>query len=140
MLEEHPLEHLRWIPWVDYSELPAWIRRADICLGIFGTSDKAARVIPNKVFQVLACGRPLITRISPAIQELEAATQTEIYFVPPGDAFSLAAAVLRAAAPEAKREEGPLYSRVTEWFGPRAVGFSALAHLNRLLKRPPSGT
>ena len=34
---------------------------ADAILGIFGTSDKALRVIPNKVYQGLAVGRAVLT-------------------------------------------------------------------------------
>jgi glycosyltransferase involved in cell wall biosynthesis len=37
------------------------INHSDVCLGIFGTTDKADRVIPHKAYEVLACGKPLIT-------------------------------------------------------------------------------
>lgn len=45
------------------------ITKADVCLGIFGDSDKAKLVIPNKVFQIIAMKKPLITGDSPAIKE-----------------------------------------------------------------------
>lgn len=70
MLDRAPLPKLEWVDWVAYSELPERIAFADVCLGIFGASDKAASVIPNKVFQIIACGKPLITRDSTAIREL----------------------------------------------------------------------
>ena len=50
------------VDWVDYADLVSWISRADLCLGIFGTSEKAASVIPNKVYQVVAAGRPVCPR------------------------------------------------------------------------------
>jgi glycosyltransferase involved in cell wall biosynthesis len=93
MLAETPLPKLRWVEWVDYADLRDWIAAADVCLGIFGTSDKAASVIPNKVFQVVAAGRPVITRDSPAIRELLEPVPHCVSLVPPGDAHALAEAV-----------------------------------------------
>jgi glycosyltransferase involved in cell wall biosynthesis len=94
MLSDDPLPHVQWTDWVDYAQLNRCIADADLCLGIFGTSDKAASVIPNKVFQIVAAGRPLITRDSPAIRELLSPSPPCSYLVSPGDAHALAAAVL----------------------------------------------
>lgn len=93
LVDLHPLEHLNWIPWVPYRELVDWIDHADVCLGIFGDSNKASRVIPNKVFQIIAMGKPLITRDSPAIRELLAPDMPGIYLIPPANSEALVAAI-----------------------------------------------
>jgi glycosyltransferase involved in cell wall biosynthesis len=85
------------VPWVEYERLPTEIRRAGCSLGIFGTSEKAQRVIPNKAFQTIACAAPLITADTPAARELLVADESAL-LVPPGDAGSLADAVRRLAA------------------------------------------
>ena len=77
---------------IPYAQLPARIHRADILLGVFGTTQKADRVIPNKVFQALAAGRPVITRESEAYPP-EARDSEAFAFVQPGDPQALAAAV-----------------------------------------------
>jgi glycosyltransferase involved in cell wall biosynthesis len=92
-LQEQTLPRLRWIEWVDYFDLKDWIQRADVCLGIFGTSEKAASVIPNKVFQTVVAGRPLITRDSPAVRELLSPSAPCVYLVPAGNPEALAQAV-----------------------------------------------
>jgi glycosyltransferase involved in cell wall biosynthesis len=88
------MAHIRFEDWLPYEELPQRIGRASILLGIFGSSAKAGRVIANKVFQALACGRPLITRDSGAFPTaLRTDPACGISFIPAGDPIALAAAV-----------------------------------------------
>ena len=85
------------MPWVEYERLPGELGAAGCALGIFGTSPKAARVIPNKAYQALACGTPLITGDTPAARELLTDEENAL-LVPPGDAAALAGAMRRVAA------------------------------------------
>lgn len=64
------VSNLRFVEPVPYLSLPEAIAKADLSLGIFGNSDKAQRVIPNKVFQALAMGKPVLTGDSPAVREV----------------------------------------------------------------------
>lgn len=86
--------HINFENWCPYDRLAERIGQADILLGVFGTSAKAGRVIPNKAYQALACGRPLITRKSDAYPEtLRKGHDCGIMFVPAGDSQILAASV-----------------------------------------------
>jgi glycosyltransferase involved in cell wall biosynthesis len=93
LLEQRP-PNVEWVDWVEYDRLPAELHRAGCALGIFGTSAKAARVIPNKAFQALACGVPLVTADTPAARELLRDGESGL-LVPPGDPEALAGAVRR---------------------------------------------
>ena len=95
LLLERP-SNVEHVPWVEYERLPDELRRAGCALGIFGTSEKARRVIPNKVFQAIACGTPIVTADTPAARELLADRESAM-LVQPGDAEALAAAVTRLA-------------------------------------------
>jgi len=111
MLDESPIPLLQWIPWVDYRELRQWIQRSDLCLGIFGESGKATRVIPNKVFQVLAAGKPILTRDSPAIRELLDPDMAGVTLVPPANPSALAAGIREISG--SKRTSHVIFHRET---------------------------
>jgi len=86
---------VRFVDWVPYEQLPAEIAGCDIGLGIFGTTDKAQRVVPNKVYQILAGGRPLITADTPAVRDLFDCDGSQgVCLIPAGDPRALAAAVI----------------------------------------------
>ena len=88
--------NVEWVEWVEYEQLPEEIQRAGCALGVFGTSAKASRVIPNKAFQALACGTPLVTADTPAARELLVDGESAL-LVPAGDPEALAGAVRRLA-------------------------------------------
>ncbi|GGM26466.1 hypothetical protein GCM10007977_029590 [Dactylosporangium sucinum] len=86
---------VRWLPWVSPDELPRVVADHDVCLGIFGTTSKAHRVVPNKVFQGAAAGCAIVTAdTGPQRRALAGAG----LLVPPGDAAALAGALERLAA------------------------------------------
>jgi glycosyltransferase involved in cell wall biosynthesis len=74
------------------SALVQRLKHAQILLGVFGTTPKAARVVPNKVFQSLALGRAVITAATPAIHEFFTPGE-HLWTVPAGDAEALVEAI-----------------------------------------------
>ena len=97
--------------WVEYERLPDELQAAGCALGIFGTSAKAARVIPNKAFQALACGTPLDHRRHARPRGSCSADGESALLVPPGDAGGARggdpAAGRRRGAGRADREPWP---------------------------------
>lgn len=88
-----------WHPWVDADDLPGLVAEHDVCLGIFGTTPKALRVVPNKVYQGLAAGRAVVT--SDTVPQRRALGDA-VEYVAPGDAQALAH-ILSSLASEPER-------------------------------------
>jgi glycosyltransferase involved in cell wall biosynthesis len=88
-----------WLPWVEPEDLPKLVADHDICLGVFGTSAKARRVVPNKVYQGAAAGCAVVTSDTPPQRRL---LGDRAVLVPPGDPGRLAEALRSLAADPAK--------------------------------------
>ncbi|HHF3034288.1 TPA: glycosyltransferase [Vibrio diabolicus] len=58
------------LEWINYGGLNDLILNSDICLGIFGTSNKAKCVVPNKIYQIMATGKPFVTAKTVALEPL----------------------------------------------------------------------
>lgn len=69
-IRKHNLNNVVLHGWLRHDQLPDAIARLDLCLGIFGRSGKADRVVPNKLFHYAAKKKCIITRTSPALQEV----------------------------------------------------------------------
>jgi glycosyltransferase involved in cell wall biosynthesis len=81
--------NIRFESWIPYEKLPDRIARAHILLGVFGPTVLTDLVIPNKMFQSMAVGRPVITSISRAYKDSLEKTNT-IGWVPGGNPHALA--------------------------------------------------
>jgi glycosyltransferase involved in cell wall biosynthesis len=127
---------VRWLDWVPAAELPALVAGHHVCLGIFGTGDKARRVVPNKVFQGAAAGCAIVTSdTAPQRRALAGAA----VLVPPGDADALATALLRLAADrtELARLRRQARELAEQQFAPEQIVAPLVARLAQ--RRVPAG-
>jgi len=99
LVERLQLPNLSLIEWLPYEQLRERIYRADIGLGIFGVTDKAQRVIPNKVYQMMACATtPIVSGRTPAIAEL-LTDGTDVVLCDCGSGEAIVAAIQRLRDP-----------------------------------------
>jgi glycosyltransferase involved in cell wall biosynthesis len=94
LLDDIP-PNVKHIPWVGYEELASIYASSGVALGVFGDSAKTDRVIPNKAYQALAVGAPLITADTLAVRELLTNERDALLVERSGEA--LAAGITRLA-------------------------------------------
>ncbi len=95
IIAQDNIDNITIYSWIDYEELVSWIHSADICLGIFGRSEKAQRVIPNKIFQVIAVNKTIISADTYAMKELNEYRKIPfLYLIPPDDPEALAEKII----------------------------------------------
>lgn len=93
---------IEFLPWQTESKLNEFLNDSDIILGIFGDTDKTDRVVPNKVMQGIAVGRPVITKDTSAIREQF--SENELCLVK-NDSESIKDAIVQLAQDSDKRSE-----------------------------------
>jgi len=121
----------------DLAGIAREVRAASLCLGVFGTSAKAARVVPNKVLQQMAARRPVLTAGTPAVHR---ALGDAVATVPAGDARALAAAIDRLVdSPDAERLAADGHELVSAAYSDAALAATLRRHLDAVLSGAARG-
>jgi glycosyltransferase involved in cell wall biosynthesis len=118
------VKNLTFVPsWLSYNNIPNFIAKADVCVGIFGETEKAQRVIPNKAVEALAMQKPLITGDSPAAREILVNMENSL-LVPMANPEALAGAILTLKEDHKLREKIAEngYRVFKEKLSPKAIG------------------
>jgi len=105
LVQKNRLKNVEFLGFVTQEKLLENIKKSDACAGIYSQGNKAMKVITNKIFQVLASHRTLITMDSNGIKEIQVANQKNCILIPPNNPQALADAILFLKNNPAKREE-----------------------------------
>lgn len=93
---EMGLSNVVFLPPVPKLEMSQALAAADACLAILKPIPLYATVYPNKVFDYMAAGRPVILAIDGVIRQVVESAEAGVY-TPPGDPEALAQAIRRLA-------------------------------------------
>lgn len=93
LAEELSLKTVTFLDPMPYADLARLMAQSDVCLGVFGTTAKTQRVIPNKVFDALAAGRAVVTGDTPAVREVLVHGE-QAWLCPVGNSRALADALV----------------------------------------------
>lgn len=100
------LTNLHFVPSIPKADMPEALAAADVCVAILKPIPLYATVYPNKVFDYMAAGRPLIMAIDGVARQVVEQAEAGV-FSPPGDPVRLAEAVRQLAAdPRRARQMG----------------------------------
>jgi glycosyltransferase involved in cell wall biosynthesis len=100
------LENLAFLDPLPKSQMPAALAAADACIAALKPLEDYKTTYPNKVFDYMAAGRPVVLAIDGAIREVVEAAGCGL-FVQPGQARAMADAIQKLASdPAGSRKMG----------------------------------
>jgi len=91
------LQNVLFLPPIPKTQMGMVLAGADGCIAILKPIDEYKTTYPNKVFDYMAAGKPVVLAIDGVIREVVAAADCGV-FARPGDARALADAILSLAA------------------------------------------
>ncbi len=126
---EMGLSNVYFLPPLPKKDMPLALAAADVCIAILKPIELYKTVYPNKVFDYMAAGRPVVLAIDGVIRQVVEEARAGIA-VPPGNAAQLAEAIRTLAnEPQLRHEMGLAGRRHVQAHFDRAHLAQRLAHL-----------
>jgi glycosyltransferase involved in cell wall biosynthesis len=136
--ENMGLTNVLFLPPVPKIEMAAALAGADACLAILKPIEEYKTTYPNKVFDYMAAGRPVVLAIDGVIREVVEAAGCGI-FVQPGNPSALAEAIKTLAGdPKLSRKMGLAGRKYLEEHSSRAVNAEQLLEVLKSMSRFPA--
>jgi glycosyltransferase involved in cell wall biosynthesis len=131
------LANVLFLPPLPKAEMAAALAGADACLAILKPIEEYKTTYPNKVFDYMAAGRPVVLAIDGVIRQVVEAAHCGI-FAQPGDPAALAEAIRELAADKAASRRMGLAGRkyLEEHFSRSAEAEKLAAILESMASRP----
>ncbi len=129
------LGNVTFVPPLPKSEMPEALAAADACIAILKPLEEYKTTYPNKVFDYMAAGRPVVLAIDGVIREVVEAAGSGI-FVPPGNARAMADAICDLADDPLRSREMGLRGRqyLEQHFSREKIGEKLLSILEDMKK------
>jgi len=133
--DEMGLANVTFAPSVPKSEMPGALAAAEACIAILKPLEEYKTTYPNKVFDYMAAGRPVVLAIDGVIREVVEVAGCGI-FAEPGNPSALAEAIRSLAEDKEKTREMGLRGRayLEEHFSRAAIGEKLLGLLAEMTK------
>jgi glycosyltransferase involved in cell wall biosynthesis len=128
------LSNVSFVSSVPKSEMPEALAAADVCIAILKPLEEYKTTYPNKVFDYMAAGRPVILAIDGVIRAVVEAAQCGL-FAEPGNPSVMADAIRKLAGDKEKACEMGLNGRkyLEQNFSREAIGAKLVVLLEEMV-------
>lgn len=131
------LSNVTFVPWLPKAEIAGALAGADACIAILKPLEEYKTTYPNKVFDYMAAGRPVVLAIDGVIREVVEAAGCGV-FVLPGNPSALAEAIRELALDRERARQMGLAGRqyLEQHFSRAAIGEQLIRLLGELTFSP----
>lgn len=125
-------ERIELVGRVSYSDMNRYLNATDIVLGVFGNSKKAARVVPNKVYEGCSARKAVITSNTAAVRDMYGPHDM---LMVKAESQAIADAIVLLIDNPDKREEIAQngYKTTHENYTPKPIGALLVQYLKELI-------
>ncbi len=129
-VQERKISNVRLLGKKEPIQVAQHIAESDVCLGIFGDTDKASRVVPNKVYECMAMKKAVITADTPAVKEFFT-NEKHMILCERSSGRGIAEAILKLKNNQEQRKElaENSYAYFIEHMSPRVIVYNLIKSL-----------